>query len=461
MRMSMKSHASVILLCVLILVGSTIVEIEALPQKGTVMLGIAFTAAIFWGTEIVPIPVTALLIVFLQAILGISTLEEGFSYLGHPVNLLLLIGFTLASGLKKYELDQYISKQMILAAGTKVSRLLLGVMTVVAFLSMWIANTSTTAIMVPIVVKMLNMMKEENPNIGRSFLIGIAYAGTIGGIATPIGTTPNPITIGFLQDMADIHLTFLDWLLIGLPFVILLIPISWLLLLFLFPPEKTEINVEFFEREPFPKHPGVIRYFIVFGLVIFLWFFGSFFDVTEDWLYLVSLLGVILMHFPPLGTLHWKQTAKDVDWGVLLLIGGGLSLGNGLMKSGVVDWVVAILMHIMGELSIFFIVLIIAAITGTSILFFCSITATSTAFVPVAITLALQMGVNPIPLAAAAGVASSFAYFLPANTPPNAIAYSEGRFQTKDMMKAGSILLILSVGVFGLIYNLLWRFIFF
>ncbi|UMZ74785.1 SLC13 family permease [Natranaerofaba carboxydovora] len=459
--MNLYKKIIIMAICAGILVSSTMFNFSGLDQPGMMMIAISLVAALLWGTEIIAIPITGLTIIFLQSTLGILPLEEALSYIASPVNSLILVGFVLASALKKYDLDRDLSIKMIKLAGTRTSTLLFCMMVAVAVLSMWIANTSTTAIMIPIAVKMLQMIKGNAENIGKAFIIGIAYAGSIGGIATPIGTTPNPITIGFLQDMADIHLNFLDWIFIGLPFVILLIPGAWFILLKLFPPETEEVEVGFLEEEGDGKKPkGMYNFLAIFALIITLWLLDSIWTMPNNWIYIVSLLGVLLLHFPIVGVLNWKETTLDVDWGVIILIGGGLSLGNGLQATGVIDWFVEILMGVIGDFSVYWIGVIIVIITGLSLLVFCSITATSTAFVPIAISMAFQLGVNPVILAAAAGVASSFAFFLPANTPPNAIAYSSGYFETKDMMKAGAILLVLSILVFLFISATLWNFIF-
>ncbi len=454
----------VYLLCLLILVIVHCDPPTGLSQTGFKMLGIAIISALLWSTDAAPIPITALIIIFLQTVLNITPLNEALKYIAHPVNALLFVGFSLAAGLKKYNLDKKISLKIIDYAGTNVRKLLFNIMAAVAFLSMWMSNTSTTAIMIPIVASILKMAEGDYENLGKAFMIGIAYAGTIGGMATPVGTTPNPITIAFLNEMVNINLTFLDWVSIGLPFVILLIPIAWLILILLYPPEIKEVSINsiqhFNEGTKSQDKIGVIKVYTYFGLLIFLWIGGSFFPVPRGWLYIVSLGGSILMYLPIVGFLNWKDTRDNVDWGVLILIGGGLSLGKGLSQSGVIDWIIGFFLQGVQGLPVSIIIILVVALTSISILFFCSITATSTAFVPFAISLALQVDANPVILAAAAGIASSFAFILPANTPPNAIAYSLGYFETKDMMKAGVILLVLCIVVFIAVSNILWPFIF-
>ena len=453
-----------ILLSVSVLIIVNIVSPPAgLSSAGIKMIGIALVSALLWSTELVPIPVTALLIIFLQAVFGITSLQRALSFIAHPVNSLLFIGFVLSAGLQKFNLDKRISISFIKIAGTKVRMLLLSMMSIVAILSMWMSNTSTIALVIPIVVSIIEVSEGKYINIRRSFLIGIAYAGTIGGIATPVGTPPNPITIGFLNDMAGINLTFFDWIMVGLPFTIILIPLAWLVLILLYPPEVSEIEVpeEALQIEE-SGHSSleISKFGLIFVSIVILWLAGSFFPVPDDWLYIVAVGGSIAMCLPFSGVLNWEELSSEVNWGVLILIGGGLALGSGLSSTGVIDWIVNSVFMDLQHLPISILIIVIAAMTSISIMFFCSITATSTAFVPLAISLALQMNVNPIIFAAAAGVASSFAYILPANTPPNAIAYSSGFFKTGDMIKSGLILLILSIIVFVGISQFIWPVIF-
>lgn len=454
----------VYLICIIILV--IVVQFEPpgdLSSAGFKMLGIALISAILWTTEAVPIPVTALVIIFLQTVLGINTLADVLRYIAHPVNALLFIGFSLAAGLKKYNLDKIISYKIIKYSGAEVNKLLLRLMLVVAFLSMWMSNTATVAVMIPIAESILFTTKKEYVNIKKIFMIGIAYAGTIGGMGTPVGTTPNPITIGLLQEMADININFLDWVLIGLPFTLILIPIAWLLLIWLYPPEIKKIDIAVKNLDKYDKVENLYeikKFLIYFFLIVFMWISGSFLPVPEDWLYIVSLGGVILLYLPLGGVLEWEEAHENVDWGVLILIGGGLSLGSGLSNTGAINWFIRLIFQYVSNLPVFIIAILIAGLTSISILFFCSITATSTTFVPIAITLAIQLDINPVFLGAAAGIASSFAYILPANTPPNAIAYSSGYFETKDMMKIGFILLVISLIVFMVIARFLWPVLF-
>ncbi len=466
-RLTRKDVSSVIvyILCFLVIILVSVLSPPfGLPDAGFKMLGIAIVAALLWSSEAIPIPLTGFVIILLQPLLGITDLPSALSYIAHPVNLLIFIGLSLGVAMGKVGLDTKITVEALKLGGTEVKRLLMVMMVVVAFLSMWIANTSAVAIMVPIAVGIIRLAEKNYENIGKLFTIGIAYAGTIGGMATPVGTTPNPITIGFLSDMADIDITFLDWVMIGLPFVVVLLPLAWYVLLRIFPPEVDEVEIGSIrekEREVTTsfEDPEVRKFLVIFLLLVLLWILDSFLTLPGNWLYMVSLFGIILLYFPKLGVLGWEDTNK-ISWGTLILIGGGLSLGGGLVATGVVEWIVDLLIPMMHDQPLMFIALAIVIVTSLSTLVFCSLTATSSTFVPIAIAIAIQFNINPIILAAAAGIASSFAFLLPANTPPNAIAHQSGYFDSKDMFKAGIVLLLLSIAAFPIVYLLVWQWIF-
>ncbi len=431
-----------------------------LSSEGFKMLGIGLIAAMLWATEIVALPVTALSIIFLEIVLNIFSVSESLRYLAHPVNSLLFVGFCLAAGLRKYNLDRKISITIIRYAGTDVKKLLFYVMCATAFLSMWMSNTATVAVMIPIVAAILKMGEDTRKNLGKIFMIGIAYAGTIGGLATPVGATPNPVIIAFLDELSGVQLSFLNWVMIGMPFTVVLLPAAWFILVKIFPPEISHIKIKSFS---FPRgktctqeslgEKKVLFYFI---LLILFWFAGSFIPVPSGWLYIVSIGGSVMMFLPFIGTLKWEDTKEDVNWGIMILVGGGLALGGGLVKTGAIDWLIGFFSGTARQMPLPLVVNTLAAISSLGTLVFCSITATSTTFIPIAIKLAGQLNANPVVFAATAGIASSFAFLLPANTPPNAIAYGSGYFKTSDMIKAGILLLISSIFCFALISSFIW-----
>jgi len=431
-----------------------------------IMIAIAFIAVVFWVTECIPIPVTALLVILLQGLFGIMPFTDSFSYIAHPVNALLIAGFIIAGSLKKYDLDRRIGLKIISFMGNSTSQLVLGVMIATAFLSMWISNTAATAIMIPIGIGVIKKSSNGNhgSNMSKLMVIGTAFAANIGGIGTPLGTPPVPITIGFLNELAGISISFFDWIIRALPLVIILVPIAWKLLTIIYPPELKDVeagtrNIKKELREMGRLTNKQKHVIILFIFAIVLWFldsFGFFLPLPENWLYIASLIIALIYVFPGVGALTWKEAEKEINWGILILIGGGLALGSGLLRSGVIDIVAGYMENLLVGTSLFTVIAAVALVTAFSITLFSSLTATSSAFVPIAIALAMKLDVSPLLLALVAGVASCFAFLLPVNTPPNAIAYDTGYFKTIEMTKPGVILTIICVSILVAVAFFYW-----
>lgn len=438
---------------------------EVFSGEAILMLSIAFIGVVFWITECIPIYVTALVIMFLQGVLGIQPIGDVLGYIATPVNTIVLAGFVIAAAFSRYNLDTRFSLQVISVMGKKARNLVLGAMISTAMLSMWIANTAAAAIMVPIGVGILEIESRErraNSNLGKVMMIGIGYAAHIGGIGTPAGTTVAPITIAFLEDIAGIHINFLEWMLRGVPVVILLVPLAWFILSYLvYPLQKKEIGggrevvteqlQELGTLTSKQKH--VIFLFI---LSIFLWVADSFLPLMEDWLYLASLIIVFMFLAPIIGVINWKDAQKEIGWGVFILVGGGLALGSGLEKTGVINIAGGFLAEILVNSPLILIITVIGLLSAISITLLSSVTATSSTIVPIAITLAIRFGMDVSLFAMVSAFGASLAFLLPI-TPPNAISYKHGYFDSYEMTKAGVPTVIFSVIVIGAVFSLIWQ----
>jgi sodium-dependent dicarboxylate transporter 2/3/5 len=430
---------------------------EGLSPMGLRMLFIALAAALLWMTEVIPIGVTGLVIIFLQSISGILPLTQGLAYIAHPVNAVVLVGYLLAGALVRTGMDRRISLTIISKMGEKTDRLMLGIMISAAFLSMWMSNTATTAIMVPIAGGILTMagVKKLESNFGKAMLIGIAFAANIGGMGTPTGTPANPIAIALLDNLAGIKLSFLDWTIRALPIVILLIPIAWIILKTVFPPEIKVVEggldaVKRQLKEMGPPKPEEKKVMLLFVSAVVLWLLDSFIPgLSGDWLFIVAVFLTILLVLPKVGFMTWKEAQREIGWDVLFLVGGGLSMGAGLKATGAITYIASILSSGVGQMPEGLALALVSAITGLGITIFCSLSGTATTFVPIAVGLALSFGWDPVAFAIVAGLSSSFAFLLPANAAPNAVAYGAGYFKTSDMFKAGIILVVCSIVVMG------------
>jgi solute carrier family 13 (sodium-dependent dicarboxylate transporter), member 2/3/5 len=456
-----QQNRKLVMMTLILIAGLLVPKIYVIPglgQEGTTMLGITFIAALLWMTEAVSIGVTGLVIILLQSITGILPLRTGLAFIANPVNAVVLVGFLLAAALVQCGLDKRISLLIITRMGEKTSRLMLGMMISAAFLSMWMSNTATVAIMVPIAVGILKMAGAEplKSSVGKSMLIGIAYAANIGGMGTPTGTPANPITIALLRELAGIQLSFLDWMVIALPVVVLLVPLTWLLLMKVYPHEIKMIHGGLDKVKNELKDMGRIqgeekKVLFIFGLAIFLWLLDSFVPIHPDWLYIVSVFMTIYIVTPRLGVLTWKKAQHSIGWDVLFLVGGGLSMGSGLSATGVIEWIATMLSSHINDSGYLAALFIVSIATALGITIFCSLSGTATTFVPVAIGLSLSFNWNPVSFAMMAGLASSFAFILPANAAPNAVAYGAGYFRTQDMAKVGVMAVLLSVVVLNFV----------
>ncbi|SES89230.1 solute carrier family 13 (sodium-dependent dicarboxylate transporter), member 2/3/5 [Natronincola peptidivorans] len=462
-----KKLVILIVVMICIAIAAFLPPPEGLGDKGLIMLSIAMGAAILWMTEALTIGVTGLFIIFLQSIFGILPLTQGLAYIAHPVNAVVLVGYLLAGALVNSGMDRRLSLTIISKMGEKTSQLILGIMIATAFLSMWMSNTATTAIMVPIATGILTMAgaKPLKSNFGKALFISIAFAANIGGMGTPTGTPANPIAIALLNNLAGIQLTFLDWTARALPLVILLIPAAWMIVQKVYPLEIKVVEggldaVKKQLKEMGPLQREEKRVVVLFISAVTLWLMDSFISLPSDWLYIVAVLLTIIIVTPKVGFMPWQEAQKLIGWDVLFLVGGGLSMGAGLKATGAIDWIAGILSSGMGSMPESIAIGLISAATGLGITIFCSLSGTATTFVPVAIGLALSFGWDPIAFAVAAGLSSSFAFLLPANAAPNAVAYGSGYFKTIDMFKAGVVMIIASIVIQGILAGFLLPLIF-
>ena len=444
----------------------------SMDQK--IMIAIAFTAAFFWITEALPIAVTAFLVILLQIIVGIHSVEEGLAYIATPVNSLLLAGFVIAAGLKKYDLDRRIGLQFIALMGEKTENLIFGVFLATAFLSMWISNTAATAIMLPIGIGMMKKVIEDpkGTNLGKAMIIGIAFSANLGGMGTPVGTPPIPITIGFLEE-EGISVSFAGWMIRALPVLLISLPIVWKVMTTIYEPEvkkieggQEQVRKELAEIGNLTKRQKHVL--LLFGIAVTLWLSDTINDLIfrnligiglplpEGWLYIASLIISFMFILPGTGVVKWEEARDEIGWGVFVLVGGGLALGSGLTKTGVIQLIVEQMEIFLSGANLLFIVATIAFVTAFSITLFSSLTATSSTFVPVSITLAYSLGIDPLLLAPVAGLAACMAFLLPANTPPNALSYKTGYFKTYEMTKAGVIATVMCAAGLVFIVMIFW-----
>jgi len=431
-----------------------LLEYLGIHGQPAIAAGIAVLTVVWWVTEPIPIPATSLVPFALLPLFGIVDHKTVASSLGSHVILLLMGAFMLSKALEKSGAHERMAVYMIRIIGVSSGRrLVLGFMLTSAFLSMWISNTATTLIMLPIALAILSHV--DNRNLKVALILGIAYAASTGGIGTPIGTPPNVIFMGIYEEQTGNEFSFLDWMKVGVPVVLLAIPIMALWL---------TRNVKLTEQIKLPElqqwRKEEVRTLVIFALTALAWItrsepFGGWSDllgVTIAGDSTVALAAVVIMFLYPNGKggriLDW-ETAKGIPWGMLLLFAGGIALAKGFVASGLSgmlgDWLssLANLPLILMVLTICLVVTYLTEITSN--------TATATLLMPILAAAGISAGLDPSVLMIPAAMAASCAYMLPVATAPNAIAYGTGELEIRDMVKEGAILSFLVSCIVGLV----------
>jgi solute carrier family 13 (sodium-dependent dicarboxylate transporter), member 2/3/5 len=445
-----------------------LVPTTGLPEEGKIMLGLTLWMAIWWITEAVPIAGTALLPLIVLPLLGIVSIKQVSSNYMDPTVLLYMGGFLLATAIEKWGLHRRIALNIINLLGTDLRRIVLGFMLATGFLSMWISNSATALMMLPIGLAVIGQFKnhlgDENgilsTHLAKNILLGIAYAASIGGMATLIGTPTNNILRAVVEKLYNYTIDFNEWMLFAFPFTVVLMAIAWFYLVnFGNPlPKKFQLSeAKSVIQEQLTKL-GKITFeektvLIVFGLVCFSWITRSFLlapllPALDDTI--IALIGVLLLLILPSSgisepkgrILDWK-TAEQIPWGVLILFGGGLALAEGFKETGLADWIGQHLSLIEG-VSFFVLLLIIVAAVN----FLTEVTsnvATASMLLPILASVAIKLDVHPFGLMVGATLAASCAFMLPVATPPNAVVFGPGYLKIKDMVKVGLWLNIISI----------------
>ncbi len=443
------------------LVLGTGVRPGGMPTDAWHMLLVALGASALWMSEVVPMGITSLMVILALSLLEILPLREGLSLVFHPVSAIVFAGFCLAAALQKYNLDRRLSLIMMVKMGSRSDRAILAMMISTAVLSLVISNSAATAVMVAIALGLLRSagVSPGQSNLGRVLIIGIAFAANIGGMGTPAGTPGNAITIALLRDLTQANVSFLAWMAFAMPLVITLVPTAWWILLRFYPPEIACLDLSAFRRELRELGGltfGERRVASIFAATVFLWALEPFVSVPPDWTSMVALMAAIALSLPAVGVLTWTDIHRHTGWHIFLLVGGGLALGTGLIRTGAVVYVAGLLTERVAHLPVGLVVALVATATAGAIVIFCTISGTATTLVPLSVGLALSAGWNPYLFALTAGMSSSFAFLLPANSAPNALAYGSGFFKPTDMLRAGLVIMAVAVISLAVAATTLW-----
>jgi solute carrier family 13 (sodium-dependent dicarboxylate transporter), member 2/3/5 len=432
------------------------------------VIGLAIWIIVWWISEAVPISITAFLPLVLFPFMGVMKMSEAAAPYANPIVFLFFGGFLIALALEKHRLHERIALNLVKVTGTSGNGIILGFMVATSFISMWISNTATAMMMLPIALSVINLLKsdptsshENLPRGERNFAIGlmlmVGYASSIGGIATIIGTPPNVVFAGLLDQFYHRKLDFGKWMLIGLPLMVLILFAAyWIIVKLLFPNgiKKVRGSDELINEKL--HHLGNLRKEEKFVMAIFLFtcllwifqqpinlFFGS--DVLNDTN--VAMMGGLLMFVVPVNwkqmhfILQWQDTER-LAWGILFLFGGGLCLAQGLSNAGIIQVVGAKIAAQSSSTQWLIFGLITVSVLITELM---SNVALVQIFIPVVFGIATNLGVDPLLLGIPVTIGASMAFMFPVATPPNAIIFSSGHMKVKHMMKAGALLNIVSI----------------
>ena len=438
------------------------ISINDLSAEGKYVLGTASWMAIWWVLEVVDIAVTSLLPIVIFPLTVTLSISETTSQYGHNLVFLYLAGFIIAIAIERWGLHKRIALNIISFMGTKINFIILGFMLSTAFLSMFISNTATTVMMLPIALAIItqldnksNESRNNNQNFSKSLLLSIAYSASIGGIATLFGTPPNMVLRGVVESNLGYTITFMDWFIIGFPISITLLFLCWIYI--------TKISNNYFMDE-FPLGKDQIiklkselgrisaeekRVGVIFFLTALCWITRSqiekFLPGIDDTI-IGMIFGILLFVIPVKSNKRslviWKEAVK-LPWGVIILFGGGMALAKGFVDSGLSVWFGNNLTSLNGLPMILLILSIV-----TSVNFLTEMTsnlATTAMLLPVLAAIGIEMNIDPLILMISATMAASCAFMLPVATPPNAIVFGAGYLRIPDMIKKGFWLNIISI----------------
>ncbi|MEK9780175.1 MAG: DASS family sodium-coupled anion symporter [Gammaproteobacteria bacterium] len=440
---------------------------EGLTENAWKVAAIVTLMAIWWATEAIPVPVTALLPLALFPLFQITSFKIAALPYANPNIYLFLGGFMLAIAIERSGLHKRMALKMILAAGSSGIKLIGGFMLVAALISMFVMNTSTTLMLLPIGLAVCSVVATTIPGLNdqdkkffdTALMLGIAYAATIGGMSTLVGTAPNIVFSAFMLETYGVEISMIDWMTLGVPLAAVMLISAWIILTkYVFPisfitSNDTKEHLHRMLDDLGPLSKDELKISVIFGLTALAWIFRKGLDNFELLSGLtdagIAIISAILLFMIPSSNnkddlLNWDSSNK-LPWGLLILFGGGLSIAAQINSTGLGVWIGEGL-SILGTVPPIMLIFLVAAL----IIFLTEITsnvATTSTFLPVFGAVAIGLGILPVSLTVPVCLASSCAFMLPVATPPNAIVYGSGKFTIATMMKAGFVLNIIGIFV--------------
>lgn len=444
---------------------------EGMPREAVLVAAIGSWMAIWWATEAIPVAITAFLPLIALPILGVAPIREISAPYAHPIIYLFFGGFVVALAIERCGLHRRIALGIFRLVGTDARALVGGFMIAAAVVSMWISNTSTTLMLLPIAVSVVTVIGETMPELevkqrshfGTALLLGLAYGATLGGLSTLVGTPPNAFMAGFMSDNYGVEIDFARWMLVGVPVSIILLPIAWFSLTHIIFPVKFKASQEA-AKHIASMHSGLggmskaeWRTGALFVFLVLGWMFrGQFSDIpligeiSDTGVAMIAAVAAFLIPSGDRGKslMDWEDMTR-LPWGVLILFGGGLALASAVSSSGLALWLGQQLSPL-GAVNLALLVVAAAAL----VIFLTELTsnlATTATFLPVIAAIAVETGQDPLVFVIPITLAASCAFMLPVATPPNAIVFSSGLVSIPKMARAGLALNIIAVAVLSVI----------
>lgn len=451
-----------------------LIPIEGLTPEAHKLLSVVALVAIWWITEPIPIPVTSLVGPTLCVVLGVVKMKDAFSAFSNPMIFLFMGGFVIAKAMMVNGLDKRIAYGIMSMkwVGDSPRRIFLAIGLACMLCSGWISNTATAAMMFPIAIGLLEAIKDMMAQKGKiielhtykyatGLMLMTAYACSIGGVLTPIGTPPNIIMLGFLDQMENIHISFFSWMVWGFVAMVCYFVITYIVLWRLFPADINHIEGA---RELIAeKVRGLGKWTLAqkntlfaFLVAVVLWVtpgvlslcFGTDSEILKTYNSIlpesaVAMVGALLLFFMPIDrklhktTLSWREAVMGIEWGTLLLFGGGLAMGGMMYSTGLSAWIGQLIIESLGGNPPEFVFVAVFCVMALLLSELTSHTAATNMIGPLAIGAAVSAGFSPIPVAVGVALSSSLGFMLPVSTPPNAIVYSSGYVPITKMIKTG------------------------
>jgi sodium-dependent dicarboxylate transporter 2/3/5 len=441
-----------------------------LSQDGRTSIAILVLCLVLWTTEAIPFSITGLAVFLLFPAFGVaSPAEVAGSGLGHPLLLFFLSLFLLSSAFVQVGLSHRVSRWVLLRSRGQASRLILFTLAAGSLLTLGITALATAPVLLSVAIEILERTHHSSrrSNFGRALVIASSWGPLIGSVGTPAGAGSNPLAIGYLRDLAGVEVTFAQWMILGVPTVLFLVPAAWLILRWAF---RCQENVLLSETElaalEAEGHAPLSRkekaFLVVFAVTLILWIATPSIERLSGGHLTLSLQGIglaaaLVLFLPGLDLLSWSAAERDTPWGALLVLAAGLAAGVVLYRSGAARWLAWMLMGPLGNVAAVPRVFVIIATISLLRLVFTSSTAAAAILIPLVIALAQDLGVDPWLFAAPAAFASSIGFILPVQAGVHLVSYSAGHFSGRDMAKVGVIFTVVAVVVMSAVILVLGR----